>query len=174
MDRKEWYVVFTRSGKEEQVKKYIEEKYADDGRVGRVVVPYEEVVEEGKTKKPKKLFPRYVFVEMEPRYDVFSFIRSLPDVIGIIGDPEEPQPLTEEEVENILRKVGAAKEVVSLEFGVEDKVKITKGPFKDYIGVVASINLEKRKVKVLVPIFGRETPVEVDFEDVQKMPEGPS
>lgn len=170
-----WYAVHTYSGHENKVRTYIEG--AQDGagigeRIGRVVVPTEEVVEmkDGKkTMSLKKFLPSYVLVEMELDKETLHFVTSVPGVTSFVGPGKHPQPLREEEVERVLGQIDRRKEedVKEMPYQVGDQVKVIDGPFSDFIGLVDDINPEKSKIKVMVSIFGRNTPVELDVLQVE-------
>jgi len=180
--QRDWFVLRVFTGKEEQVKAYVEkqiklEKLED--KFGEILIPNETVIEmrDGKKREKKKvLFPGYMFVQMELSVDVQHFILNTPRIIGFAdfvagsskGGNQEPQPLPKEEVDRILGKEKETRTRISIDlpFEVDDKVKINDGPFKDFVGAIKEINQEKRKLKVLVSIFGRSTPVEVDILQV--------
>lgn len=176
---KRWYVVHTYSGHENKVKKYLESIIASAGmgdRISNVVVPTEEVVEmkDGKkTTQIKKFLPSYVLVEMEMTKDTWYLVTSTPGVTNFVGTGKKPQPLRESEVAHILGQIdrGKSSETVVIPFQIGDKVKVIDGPFSDFTGVVDDINPEKSKVKVMVSIFGRSTPVELDVLQVESLSE---
>ncbi len=172
----EWYVLQVFTGQENRVKEYLEaelerlEEYRE--LVGNVLIPSEEVVEmrDGKKRtKRRNFFPGYLLVEMELTKHSKHLVLNTPGVMGFIGGSgSDPEPLQKEEVDRILGRVEerAGQTTVEIPFLVDDVVKIADGPFKDFQGTIKEINAEKRKLKVLVSIFGRETPVEVDFLQV--------
>jgi transcriptional antiterminator NusG len=169
-----WYVLKVFTSKEEAVKDYLEQqvKYLRlEERIGEVLIPTETVIEmrDGKRRDKKRVFfPGYLLIEMELTPDVKYMLINSPNVMGFAGDPQDPQPLRKEEVDRVLGRVEEKRGQVLIEipFQTEDKVKIIDGPFKDFIGSIKEINEERRKLKVLVSIFGRSTPVEVDFLQV--------
>ncbi len=164
--------VFT--GQENAVKTYMEqeiERLNLKDQIGTVLIPTETVIEmrEGKKKiKNRVFFPGYILIEMNLNPNTNHMITNTPNVIGFAGNPKDPQPLAQEEVDRILGRVEEKRGqvIVDIPFQVDDKVKISDGPFKDFIGSIKEINHEKRKLKVLISIFGRSTPVEVDFLQV--------
>ena len=160
-----WYVVHTYSGYENKVKTALEktEEYIFD-----IVVPMEEQIEikDGKRKTNlKKVFPGYVLVKMIVTEESWYIVRNTRGVTGFVGSGTDPIPLTEEEI----RKMGFELTEVNVDYEVNDSVKILNGPLENFVGVVQEINKEKHKVKVLVSMFGRETPVELEFSQVQKV-----
>ena len=166
-----WYVVHTYSGYENKVKKDLEntiknrelEEFFFD-----IVVPMEEQIEikDGKRKTNiKKVFPGYVLVKMIVTEESWYIVRNTRGVTGFVGSGTDPIPLTNEEI----RSMGFETAVVNIDYGINDSVKVLNGPLENFIGVVQEINKEKNKVKVLVSMFGRETPVELEFSQVQKI-----
>ena len=171
-----WYVVHTYSGHENKVKSYIEaaKENIDVGdKIGRVIVPTEEVVEmkDGrKTTSLKKFLPSYLLVELDMDKESLSFVTSVPGVTSFVGPGRRPQPLREEEVNRILGQIERrpVEETSDVPYQVGDRVKVIDGPFSDFIGLVDDINPEKSKIKVMVSIFGRNTPVELDVLQVEE------
>ncbi len=172
-----WYVVHAYSGFEHQVKRAIEEHVKRAGMqdiLGEVLVPTEEVVEirEGqKRKSERKFFPGYVLVQMEMTEDTWHLIRNIPKVLGFIGGlPDKPSPITDKEAEAILNRIqeGAGKPKPKVLFEVGEIVRVTEGPFNDFNGVVEEVNYDKSRLLVAVQIFGRSTPVELGFHQVEK------
>ncbi|MYF73643.1 MAG: transcription termination/antitermination factor NusG [Gemmatimonadetes bacterium] len=171
-----WYVVHTYSGHENKVKSYIEaaKENIDVGdKIGRVIVPTEEVVEmkDGrKTTSLKKFLPSYLLVEMDMDKESLYFVTSVPGVTSFVGPGRRPQPLREEEVNRILGQIERrpVEETSDVPYQVGDRVKVIDGPFSDFIGLVDDINPEKSKIKVMVSIFGRNTPVELDVLQVEE------
>lgn len=169
--KKGWYVLRVFTGQEEAVKTYFKQEISRlklEDRIGEVLIPSETVIEMRDGKKREKVrvfFPGYILIEMQLVPDTHHMISNAPSVIGFAGNPKDPQPLRKDEVDRILGRVEQKKGQVTVDipFQVDDKVKISDGPFKDFIGSIKEINHEKRKLKVLVSIFGRSTPVEVDF-----------
>lgn len=167
-----WYVVHTYSGHENKVKANIEKMVENRGMrddIFEVAVPTEEYVDSksGQPKiKERKLFPGYVLVKMIINDESWYLVRNTRGVTGFVGPASKPVPLSEAEV-----KALGVQEVVTptLDFGLKDSVKVISGPFENFMGTIDSISMEKRKVKVFVSMFGRETLVELDFDQVEKM-----
>jgi len=173
-----WYVVHAYSGFEQQVKRAIEEHVQRAGvedQFGQILVPTEEVVEmrEGqKRRSERKFFPGYVLVQMEMNDATWHLIRNVPRVLGFIGgSPDKPSPITEKEAEAILNRIqeGVEKPRPKVLFEVGEVVRVTEGPFNDFNGVVEEVNYDKSRLLVAVQIFGRSTPVELDFHQVEKV-----
>jgi transcriptional antiterminator NusG len=172
----QWYVVHTYSGHEDRVKTSLDKAVANLGlqsRISQVLVPTEEVVEIKRNKKhfkKRKFFPGYVFVEMEIDNETYWLIRNTAGVTGFLGGVK-PVPMPADEVANLIEtsSTPAAKPRPAITFEKEENVRIIEGPFKHFIGVVEEINEERGKLKVMVTIFGRPTPVELDFLQVEKL-----
>ncbi len=170
-----WYVVHTYSGHENKVCAYIDNAKESAGleeKIEQVVVPTEEVVEmkDGrKTTSQKKFLPSYVLVHMEMNKETQHFVTNVPGVTSFVGPGRRPQPLLDEEVQRILGQIDRSqtREVTEISYRIGDRVKVTDGPFSDFIGLVDDINPEKSKIKVMVSIFGRNTPVELDVLQVE-------
>ncbi len=174
---KRWYVVQAYSGFENQVKRSLEERIGRFGlqdSFGLVLVPTEEVVEmrDGhKRKSERKFFPGYVLVEMEMNDETWHMVKETPKVLGFIGGKaDKPAPITQKEVDNIMRRVeeGAEKPRPKILFDAGEVVRVADGPFKDFNGVVEEVNYDKNRLLVAVQIFGRSTPVELEFYQVEK------
>jgi transcriptional antiterminator NusG len=172
-----WYVVHAYSGFEKSVQRSLLERIERNGLkefFGEVLVPTEEVVEmrEGqKRKSERKLYPGYVLVQMEMNGDSWHLIKDTPKVIGFIGGTQEkPAPITEKEAEAILQRVqeGTEKPRPKVLFEIGETVRVTDGPFNDFNGTVEEVNYEKSRLRVAVSIFGRSTPVELEFGQVEK------
>ena len=165
---KQWYIIHTYSGFEDRVKKTLEQRIEALGMqefFGEVQVPTETVVEVKNGKKRevrRKFFPGYVLVEMEMTDDAWHLVRNTPKVTGFVGAGKKPTPLTDEEVNQILHQSVATQEK-------GERIRITDGPFASFNGVVEEVNFDRSTVKVMVTIFGRETPVEMEFRQVQKL-----
>jgi transcriptional antiterminator NusG len=172
---KHWYVIHTYSGHEERVKKNLEQriKFMDSGsEVTQVVIPTEDEIEvrSGHRKTiTKKILPGYVLVEMKMDENSWSIVRNTPGVTGFVGSGNTPTPLREKEVGEILKQMTAEAPKVKVGFRKGQSVRVTDGPFIDFVGVVDEINMEKGKVKVLLSLFGQETPVELDFLQIDKL-----
>jgi len=174
-DKKGWYVVHTYSGHEERVQKNLRERIktmdAED-LIGDVVIPTEEEIEvkNGQRRNVrKKILPGYVLVQLEMNDKSWNVVRNTPGVTGFVGSGSKPTPLRKEEVDRILKQIEAEAPRVKVGFRQGQSVRVTDGPFIDFIGVVDEISPEKGRVKVLLSLFGRETPVEVDFLQVEKL-----
>ena len=170
-EQAKWYVIHTYSGHENKVKATIEKAVANRGMedlIQDVAVPVEDVVENknGKEKiRQRKVFPGYVLIKMIVTDESWYVVRNTKGVTGFVGSGTDPIPLTEEEI----RKMGFELTEVNVDYDINDSVKILNGPLENFVGVVQEINKEKHKVKVLVSMFGRETPVELEFSQVQKV-----
>ncbi|SNC76832.1 transcription antitermination protein nusG [Marinobacter sp. es.048] len=174
---KRWYVVHAYSGFEKQVMRTLRERVAlneMEDRFGEILVPTEEVVEmrEGKKRKSeRKFYPGYVLVQMEMDDATWHLVKNTPRVLGFIGGTKDkPAPITEKEAEAILRRVesGADKPKPKTLFEPGEVVRVVEGPFADFNGVVEEVDYDKSRVKVAVLIFGRSTPVELEFGQVEK------
>lgn len=174
---KHWYVVHAYSGFEQQVKRSLEERIKRIGleeHFGEILVPTEEVVEmrEGqKRKSERKFFPGYVLVQMEMNDETWHLVKDAPKVLGFIGGTgDKPTPITEKEAMSILQRVqeGVDKPRPKVLFEPGEMVRIIDGPFNDFNGVVEEVDYEKSKMRVSVLIFGRSTPVELEFGQVEK------
>lgn len=176
--RKKWYVIHTYSGYENKVKANLERRIHSmnmQDKIFRVLVPMEDEVEfkDGKRKiTPKKVFPGYVLVEMEMDDQSWYVVRNTSGVTGFVGSPgagEKPVPLQDKEVKTILKQMGIETPKLKIDFAKGDRVKVTSGPFFDFTGIVDEIQPEKEKVRALISIFGRETPVELEFYQIEKV-----
>ncbi|MEJ2046547.1 MAG: transcription termination/antitermination protein NusG [Dehalococcoidia bacterium] len=172
---KPWFVIHTYSGYEERVKKNLEQRIRfmdSEGAISQVVIPTEDEIEvRGGQKRTvsRKILPGYVLIQMDLSDQSWQIVRNTPAVTGFVGSGDKPVPLKEEEVNQILRQMEAEAPKLKIGFREGQSVRVTEGPFVDFIGVVDSINSEKGKVKVLLSLFGRETPVELDFLQVEKL-----
>ncbi len=173
---RQWYAVQTYSGYEEAVARYLRqrvESLAMGDKIFQVLVPKEKTIRvKGgrRTTVEEKIYPGYVLVDMILTEDSWYVVRNTPRVTGFVGpDNTTPTPLSREEVESLLSRAGKEENRVNLDLKVGDLVKITDGPFKEYDGKVAEVNEEKGSIKVLVPIFGRDTAVELDSLQVRKV-----
>ncbi len=174
---KRWYVVHAYSGFEAQVKRSLEDRIRLmklEDKFGEILVPTEEVVEirsGQKRKSERKFFPGYVLVQMEMDEETWHLVRHIPRVLGFIGGtPDQPAPITDKEADNILQRVqeGADKPRPKVLFEPGEVIRVTEGPFADFNGVVEEVNYEKNRLRVAVLIFGRSTPVDLDFAQVEK------
>jgi transcriptional antiterminator NusG len=170
-----WFVIHTYSGYEERVKKNLEQriKFMDSGdEILKVVIPTEDEIEVKNGQRrtvTKKILPGYVLIQMKLTDQSWSVVRNTPGVTGFVGSGGKPTPLSEEEVNQILRQMEAEAPKVKVGFRKGQSVRVTDGPFIDFVGVVDEINPSKGKVKVLLSLFGQETPVELDFLQVEKL-----
>jgi transcriptional antiterminator NusG len=174
---KRWYVVHAFSGFEKQVQRSLAERIARaemEDMFGEILVPTEEVVEmKGgqKRRSDRKFFPGYVLVEMEMTDETWHLVKDVPKVMGFIGGrADNPAPITEKEADTILNRVqeGVDKPRPKILFEPGEMVRVVDGPFNDFNGVVEEVNYEKSRLRVAVLIFGRSTPVELDFHQVEK------
>lgn len=169
-----WYVVHSYSGYENKVKKNLESRIESMGmtdRIFSVVVPTEEQVElKGGQRRTteRRIFPGYILVEMILDDDSWFVVRNTPGVTGFVGMGNKPTPLSKPEVDRILSRMEAEAPTIKVNFREGDSVQITDGPFANFHGTVDSIDREKGKVRVMVSFFGRETPIELDFLQVER------
>ncbi len=172
---KHWYVLHTYSGYEDSVVHNLKQRIESMGMEDKIfdaMVPKEKKIKikEGKRATvEEKIFPGYVLVNMIVTDDSWYVVRNTPNVTGFVGSGTIPSPISDEEVKVIQKRMGVEEPKYKIEFAVNDLVRITDGPFKEYEGKVAEIDEAKGKVKVLVSIFGRETPVELDFLQAKKV-----
>lgn len=173
---KNWYVIHTYSGFEGKVKAGIEEKVRTSGlseKFGKIMIPTEEVVEINKGKKRvsnKKFFPGYVLIEMEMEDSTVQLVKGIPKVTGFVGGGDLPVPLSPEEVNTlqVQLETGSAQPKSKVLFSVGENVRIIDGPFMGFNGTVEEVHQEHSKLKVFVSIFGRPTPVELGFLQVER------
>ena len=174
---KQWYVLHTYSGHENKVKASLEERLSSAGlreRVGQILVPTEDVVEVKGGKRrvsSRKFFPGYLLIEMEMGDDIWYVIKDTPKVTGFLGGDKTPTPLLDEEVlqiqEHMRGETAAPKPKTHLELG--ENVRVVEGPFTNFNGTVEEVNPNKGKLKIMVSIFGRLTPVELEYWQVEKL-----
>ena len=170
-----WYVVNTYSGHENKVKQNLEHRAQSLNQrraVRQVVVPTETVTEMKDNQKQsveKRTMPGYVLVHMELNDDSWQLVKGTPGVTGFVGASNEPVPLTQPEVDRLLHREVATKVATKAQFSIGESVKVISGPLSDFSGEISEINQDASKLKVLVSIFGRETPVEVGFDQVKKI-----
>ena len=170
-----WYVINTYSGHENKVKQNLEHRVSSlnqERSVRRVVVPTETVQELKDNQKvpvEKRTMPGYVLVNMELNDDSWQLVKGTPGVTGFVGASNEPVPLTQTEVDRLLHREVAQKVATKAQFSIGEQVKVVSGPLSDFSGEISEINQDAQKLKVLVSIFGRETPVEVGFDQVKKV-----
>lgn len=175
---KNWYVVHTYSGYENKVKTNLEKRVESMGmtdKIFRVLVPVEEETEikNGQKKSAiKKVFPGYVLTEMVMTDDSWYVVRNTPGVTGFVGSTgagSKPTALLPDEIDGILRQMGMKEQKkFDVDFELKEKVKVKEGPFADFVGTIEEIDPEKQKLKVHVNMFGRETPVELEFDQIEK------
>ena len=171
---KHWYVVHCYSGQEYKVCHSIEQRIETMGmqdRIFDVIVPTEEEIEvkDGKRRTiERRVFPGYILVQMALDEDSWYVVRNTPGVTGFVGMGNDPTPLRKEEVDQIMRRMESESPKIKVTFKPGQKVRIVDGPFNEFIGTVGDIDMEKSKVRVMVSFFGRETPVELDFLQVEK------
>ncbi len=169
-----WYIVHTYSGFENQVKKNLEERVAKLGQedyFGQILVPTEQVIELKKGRKKtssRKFFPGYIMVQMIVNQETWHTVRNTSKVIGFVGGDVNPTSVPHEEAERLLRQMeeGVSKPKPKYQFEEGDEVRVIDGPFSNFQGVVEEVKMDKEKVRVLITIFGRPTPVELDFIQV--------
>ena len=174
---KNWYIIHTYSGFERKVKESLESRVKAFGleeKIGQILIPTETVVEMrgGKKVESSRLFyPGYVLVEIEMDDNVWHLVKATPRVTGFVGSAQNPSPLSEEEVDQIINRVATAGEKATpkMIFERNETVKIVDGPFNNFTGVVDEINMDRNTLKVMVTIFGRSTPVELEFLQVEKL-----
>ena len=170
-----WYAVHTYSGYEDAVSRNLKQRIESMGmedKIFNVLVPIERKIKikSGRRKiVEEKIYPGYVLVEMVVTDDSWYVVRNTPRVTGFVGSGTTPTPLSPEEMENLMKRMGVEEPKYKIDVVAGDAVKITDGPFKDFDGKVSDIDEEKGKVKVLVSMFGRNTPVELDFLQIKKL-----
>jgi transcriptional antiterminator NusG len=172
---KKWYVIHTYSGYENKVKTNLERRVKSmekEDKIFRVLIPTEEEYEfkDGKKKiNQKKIFPGYVLVEMLMEDDSWYLVRNTPGVTGFVGTGAKPIPLQESELREIMKRIGLEEPRPKVDFSVGEGIRVISGPFQHFTGIVQEIQADRGKLKVLVSMFGRDTPVELDFSQVEKI-----
>jgi transcriptional antiterminator NusG len=174
---KRWYIIHTYSGYEGRVRESLKQRVQAmgmDEQIGEILIPTEDVVEmrEGKKKvTARKFFPGYVLVNMEMSDEAWHLVKNTPKVTGFVGTGNNPTPLSQDEVNRIITQVTVSAEKPKPKFSFKsgEQVRITDGPFSNFTGVVEELNEDKSTLKVMVTIFGRATPVELDFLQVEKI-----
>lgn len=171
-----WYAIHTYSGYEDAVSRYLEQRVnslAINDKIFKIVVPKEKKIKIRGGKRitiEEKIYPGYVLVEMIMEPDSWYVVRNTPRVTGFVGsDATDPTPLSYEEVETIMAKMGDGEPEFKIDVSIGEAVRITDGPFKDYDGKVSEVDSEKGRIKVMVPVFGRDTAVELDSLQVKKL-----
>jgi transcriptional antiterminator NusG len=173
-NQREWYAIHTYSGYEDNVARSLRKRVESQGfedKIFSVLVPKEKKIKVKGGKREvieEKIYPGYVLVEMMVSDDSWYLVRNTPSVTGFIGAGTTPTPLSRGEVEELLGRMGVEEPKYKVDVKVGDRVKISDGPFKDFDGKVSEVDVEKGRIKVLVTIFGRETPVELDFLQMKK------
>ena len=174
-DGRNWYVIHGYSGYENKVRHNLEQRIESMGmkdRIFDVIVPTEEEIEvkDGKRRTvERRVFPGYILVQMYMSEDSWYVVRNTPGVTGFVGMGNTPTPLRPEEVQQILKRMEAEAPKIKVTYKPGQKVRIIDGPFNEFVGTVAEIDMDRAKVRVMVSFFGRETPVEVDFLQVEKV-----
>lgn len=172
-----WYVLQVFSGQENRVKELLEERVRSEGygdRIQKILLPTESVVEVVKGKKrttKRKFFPGYLLIRMQMSDESWGFIKRVGRINGFVGDANRPVPISDADVDRILSRVEKGEEQPQLRIRFEEgeTVRVTEGPFANFTGVIQEVNDEKGKIRVMVSIFGRNTPVELDFTQVEKV-----
>ncbi len=176
-ERFKWYIIHAYSGFERKVKEALETRkisYQLEGKIGRIEIPLESVTElvNGKKRTTEKVFlPGYVLVEMDLDNDLWHLIKNTPRVTGFLGTGDKPVALSEEEANSLLNRAEVSREKpqIKIKFEKNESVRITEGPFANFNGLVDEVNEDRQTVKVMVTIFGRSTPVELEFGKVEKV-----
>lgn len=169
-----WYVINTYSGHENKVKENLEHRASflkQEDKVRQIVVPTEQVseIKDGqKIQVEKRTMPGYVLINMEMGEESWTLVKGTPGVTGFVGSRDEPVPLSKSEVDRLLRRETAERPRARAQFSIGENVKVISGPLSDFSGEISEVNNDAAKLKVLVSIFGRETPVEVGFDQVKK------
>ena len=172
---KKWYVAHTYSGHEQKARRYLESAIVNAGMedyFGEIKIPTEEVVEmkQGRrTTSTKKFLPGYILVELAMTKETQYLVTSTPGITSFVGSGGKAVPLSQDEVDRVMGQMDRTRtaEITEVPFRVGDAIKVIDGPFNDFSGVVSEVNMERKKLKVMVSIFGRSTPVELDFLQVQ-------
>ncbi len=173
-DSRGWYVLHTYSGYEDNVAKNLRQRIESMGmedKIFQVIVPREKKIRVKNGKRQtieERLFPGYVLVEMIVTEDSWYVVRNTPNVTGFVGSGTTPTPVSQDEIGRLLKRMGEEEPKYKIDVNEGDAVKITDGPFKDFEGKISEVNEAKGTIKVLVNVFGRETPVELDFLQVKK------
>jgi transcriptional antiterminator NusG len=172
---KKWYAIHTYSGYEDAVTRNLKQRIESMGmedKIFNVLVPKEKKIKMRSGKRhvvEERIYPGYVLVEMIVTDDSWYVVRNTPRVTGFVGSGTTPIPLSEAEIKELQRRMGVEEPKYKIDLGVGDPVKVTDGPFKDFDGKVSEVDEEKGKIKVFVSMFGRETPVELDFLQIKKI-----
>ncbi len=177
MEKKNWYVVHTQTGLEDKVKTVLESRVAQEGMseaIDKIVIPTEQISEVRSGKKrvsERRFFPGYILVEMEMNDTTYSFVRRIPGVTGFLGAGKKPIPLSPTEVDGILKKTEETKHKPSPKtiFEKGEQIRVKEGPFMNFNGTIEEVYPDKGKLKVNISIFGRSTPVELEYWQVEKI-----
>jgi transcriptional antiterminator NusG len=170
-----WYAVNTYSGHEKKVKQNLEHRVVSlgqQGNVRQIVIPTEQIseVKDGqKVQTERRTMPGYVLVNMDLNEDSWGLVKNTPGVTGFVGPQQKPVPLSQGEIDRLLNRETAERPRTRAQFSIGESVKVVSGPLSDFSGEISEINEDAAKLKVLVSIFGRETPVEVGFDQVKKI-----
>ncbi|OGH99667.1 MAG: transcription termination/antitermination factor NusG [Candidatus Margulisbacteria bacterium GWF2_38_17] len=173
-DKGQWFILQTYSGHEKKVKQSLLQKIIKlelQDRIHEVLIPEEETIEikdNKRVEKIKKMFPGYIFIRMDLDDEVWYHVKVIPGVSKFISSKTRPTPVTDKEMLRVLKQVGVKTPKIEVDFEIGEVVKIIAGPFRGYSGPIQEITPERGKLKSLIAIFGRETPVELDFEQVEK------
>jgi len=173
--QKRWYAIQTYGGFEHRVKAALERKIREKGKedlFGEILLPTEKVVELVRGKRQtveRKVFPGYIFVKMALNEEAWHLVRSVPKVVGFVGEGDRPATIGEEEIEKILREMEVARVAPrpKVRFFIGEKIKVIDGPFRDFTGTVEAVKPDSSRVRVAIGVFGRPTPVELDFVQVE-------
>ena len=173
---RQWYAVHTYSGYEEAVARYLKQRIdvlGVEDKIFKVIVPKEKKIKVKSGRRQtveEKIYPGYVLIEMILDDNLWYVVRNTPRVTGFVGaDPTKPTPLSREEVDSLIARMGVGEPKFKVDFRLGDLVRVTDGPFKDYDGRVSEVDEERGRVKVLVPVFGRDTAVELDSLQIKKV-----
>jgi transcriptional antiterminator NusG len=172
---KQWFVVHTYSGYENKVKANLERRVESmnmGDKIFRILVPVEDEIQvkDGQKKvTKKKVYPGYVLVEMFMTDDSWYVVRNTPGVTGFVGTGAKPVPLHNTEVAQILKHMGVEEAKVRIDYSISENIRVTSGPFENFIGNIIKIDHDKKKIRVMVSMFGRETPVELDYTQIEKL-----
>lgn len=175
MVKKDWYVIHTYAGYENKVKTNLDKRVESmemKEKIFRVLIPMEKEIETKNGQRRtvmRKVFPGYVLVEMILEDDSWYVVRNTPGVTGFVGSGSRPIPLTEKEINHILEQMGLTDAKPRINFQLKQQVRVISGPFNNFIGSIEEINPERGKLKLSLTLFGRETPVELSFDQVEKL-----
>ena len=177
MSNLKWYVIHTYSGHEQKAKRHLESsivQYHLEDKITQILIPTEQVTEMKQGKRStstKKFLPSYILIEMELDKQTEHLVRNTPGITSFVGMAGKPVPITQDEVNRVMGQMDSdrVEEITDFPFRTGDSVKVIDGPFSDFSGFVSEINMERKKVKVMVSIFGRPTPVELDFLQVESV-----